>query len=476
MKKAVLMIIVVTISLALHAQPFTWSEPINISNLESGYSNEPSICVDSNDNIYMVWRYPSSGFEMALYFSWSDDGQTWSIPEKIYDDGGQVYGPNMVSDSVGTLYLTFEKFYADFGRVVYMNRETGVWSDPIQLSVDSLGTAFNNDIIIDNNNWVYVFWVDADLFWTYFDGNSWSDIEVISNITIDHQIAFPEAVVDNNNDIHLVYTVFLSGPDKQTYYQKYDGNEWSNMVNISRNDTLWAINPDITVDSGNVPHIVWQQLIKVRNSNYDIYYSTLLNNNEWSNPENISNLTQLHNIRPKIQIINGRPIVFYTGEGPLFYSYHDIAGWDINNFELDLTLGAIFDFIVDKHDIPHLAVAKIEPQLGNIYYISSKARASIFTPEILQPTHFTIGNPYPNPFNASTTFSFYLPNPNEVQVNIYDIRGRLIWEQCDYYNSGLNKIIWNSNNYSIPSGIYLYEIILNDELFIKKSDKFILIK
>jgi len=163
----------------------------------------------------------------------------------------------------------------------------------------------------------------------------------------------------------------------------------------------------------------------------------------------------------------------------LFYSYHDIAGWDINNFELDLTLGAIFDFIVDKHDIPHLAVAKIEPQLGNIYYISSKARASIFTPEILQPTHFTIGNPYPNPFNAKAHIEFSVTRMANTSVRIYDITGKEVAKLIDQENilPGKYELTWdgkNKNEQIVSSGIYFFVFILEGSTLV--SVKLVLFK
>jgi hypothetical protein len=43
---------------------------------------------------------------------------------------------------------------------------------------------------------------------------------------------------------------------------------------------------------------------------------------------------------------------------------------------------------------------------------------------LLNPKQITIENNYPNPFNASTTISFSLPQPGNVQLEIYNLLGQ----------------------------------------------------
>ena len=460
----------------LHTHPFTWTEPINISNVDWHYCNEPSMCIDNNGNIFLVWRYPSSDNDTDLYFAWSD-GQTWSPAEKIYDDDRRIYNPNLVVDSTGTLHLCFERFYADFSRVFYMKRESGIWDPAIQLSVDSLGGAFSPEIIVDNDNWIYVFWGDVDIYWTYYDGSSWSDIQMITNIPYDHLIKWPEPAVDNNNDIHLVYTIY-SQFGRDLFYQKHSGNDWSEMVNISQTDTLWSFKPHITVDSINVPHVVWQQLLQIQNSNYDIYYSTLSDSNEWSTPVNISNLSQLHNTLPKIQILDDKPIVFHLGEGQLYYSYLNNNEWILNSFELNMTIGGIFDFIVDRQNHPHLALVKIETNLGDIYYTKGDTVTNVTNPEIVQPDIFSVGKPYPNPFNSKVHIEFSVPQKTDITVKIYNIAGKEVRRIINQENflPGQYEIVWDGNNQNgneISSGIYFLVFSKKD---IKSLSKIILVK
>lgn len=69
-----------------------------------------------------------------------------------------------------------------------------------------------------------------------------------------------------------------------------------------------------------------------------------------------------------------------------------------------------------------------------------------------------LGN-YPNPFNRATTICFDLPEQAQVNLVIYDIKGREIWScnQTKYY-AGKHSVIWGgTDKYGLPvqSGIYI---------------------
>lgn len=69
------------------------------------------------------------------------------------------------------------------------------------------------------------------------------------------------------------------------------------------------------------------------------------------------------------------------------------------------------------------------------------------------PEEFSLLQNFPNPFNSSTTISYYLPEPGEVKVIVYNSSGRQVWSEQKYCNSGINAVDWNAE--SIASGIYL---------------------
>jgi len=78
---------------------------------------------------------------------------------------------------------------------------------------------------------------------------------------------------------------------------------------------------------------------------------------------------------------------------------------------------------------------------------------SPYTPEL------TCRN-YPNPFNASTCIQFNLPESKEIAVEIYDMRGQVVFTFGKRtLSEGYNELTWNGrDNFSheLSSGIYFY--------------------
>lgn len=72
---------------------------------------------------------------------------------------------------------------------------------------------------------------------------------------------------------------------------------------------------------------------------------------------------------------------------------------------------------------------------------------------------FALYQNFPNPFNPSTVISFYLPEPGNVTLKIYDITGsELITLMNNEMNSiGKHEISFNAENFS--SGIYFYKLV-----------------
>ena len=84
-----------------------------------------------------------------------------------------------------------------------------------------------------------------------------------------------------------------------------------------------------------------------------------------------------------------------------------------------------------------------------------------------------IGN-YPNPFNPSTSISFSLEKPENVVIDIYNIKGQLVRK---LYNENVTKInqridvLWdgkNNNGASAASGVYYARMIAGKHSELKK--------
>jgi len=79
---------------------------------------------------------------------------------------------------------------------------------------------------------------------------------------------------------------------------------------------------------------------------------------------------------------------------------------------------------------------------------------------------------YPNPFNASTTFSFDIPELSLVHLDIYDIAGRLVTTLMDQSApAGSYTKTFDASEFA--SGVYIYSVRAND---FQKHGKILLLK
>ena len=83
------------------------------------------------------------------------------------------------------------------------------------------------------------------------------------------------------------------------------------------------------------------------------------------------------------------------------------------------------------------------------------------------PTVFTLYQNYPNPFNPVTRIDFDLPQQQQVQVDVYNLRGQLVRRLLNNnLPAGSHQVVWNGRNdagSAVASGIYFYR--LDSELY-----------
>ncbi len=84
------------------------------------------------------------------------------------------------------------------------------------------------------------------------------------------------------------------------------------------------------------------------------------------------------------------------------------------------------------------------------------------------PLEFSIGEPYPNPFNAETVIRFTLDRPGFVQAEVFNLLGESVETIVSKdYPAGSGYIRWNAECY--PSGLYLIRLQAGGRTQVKKA-------
>ena len=83
------------------------------------------------------------------------------------------------------------------------------------------------------------------------------------------------------------------------------------------------------------------------------------------------------------------------------------------------------------------------------------------------PTHFSLSQKYPNPFNPITNFEYAIPKKSLVRIEIIDIQGRVIQTLVNQTKEpGYYRISWDTSVH--PSGVYFYRLQAGDFQQVRK--------
>lgn len=76
------------------------------------------------------------------------------------------------------------------------------------------------------------------------------------------------------------------------------------------------------------------------------------------------------------------------------------------------------------------------------------------------PVGFQLEQNFPNPFNPQTFIKYQIAEAEKVQLKVYDLEGREVLALVDQYQPpGIYEVTFDVQKYSLPSGIYFYQII-----------------
>ena len=90
----------------------------------------------------------------------------------------------------------------------------------------------------------------------------------------------------------------------------------------------------------------------------------------------------------------------------------------------------------------------------------------------LSVNNFSLGNNFPNPFNATTKIMLNLNKNLKLKIQIHNTKGQLVRSlKNDYYKKGPLIIEWDGKNdegSSVVSGAYFYMILTENKTITKK--------
>jgi len=97
--------------------------------------------------------------------------------------------------------------------------------------------------------------------------------------------------------------------------------------------------------------------------------------------------------------------------------------------------------------------------------------------EKIEPITYRLYQNYPNPFNSTTSIYYDLPEPAQIRLCIYNLRGQMVRRlSSGFFEEGQHVVVWDGKDEQakdVPSGVYIY--ILKTPNYVR-SKKLLLIR
>ena len=161
--------------------------------------------------------------------------------------------------------------------------------------------------------------------------------------------------------------------------------------------------------------------------------------------------------------------------GKLDYVFYSDATIDAGKYFILNTL-AIDDIYLNNYELHSEDTQVASDHLPIVFDISINSEVGIEKEHVLPIAAILYPN-YPNPFNSNTSITFYLLDPEIIDLSIIDVTGNTVKKLMNEKRPAGNSIVnWdgkNMNGESVTSGIYFCLLKVNEESF---KSKIVLLK
>ena len=196
-----------------------WSRPVKILSSPNGGIDQPSLAIDQQDRLLLVWREKQSG---TIYFSWANSDSAsnpkeWTNPIAIPALQPLASSPSIQVKSSGSIFVVYS-IPINEDRGVYLSTSTDVgltWSKPERV-VDAVAAGWElvdqPQITITGDGILHVTWTVSEIIGGYLpqavyyassadEGLSWFD----ANVLVQSPVYWNEVASTGDNVIHLVW-------------------------------------------------------------------------------------------------------------------------------------------------------------------------------------------------------------------------------------------------------------------------------
>ncbi len=378
-----------------------WGEDVRLTDAE-GVDADPAVALDAYGNVHVVWNSNRDGHYNIFYRRF--EGGMWTADQQISSGscGGQF--ASIAGDDTGAVHVVWEDCRDGNSEIYYRRFDGGTWSAEQRLTSWAGPSRFPS-VAADGCNHVHVTWYDAHLgaYQIYYLKSTLPmDWEPAESLTPVSSVMDACVAANTAGQVHVVWWC-----DGGVYHRMHDGVEWGESHEVSQNG---GRGPSVAVDDEGTVHVIWSK-------NWDIYYRGY-DGVAWGD---VGKLRAAPGNSEKGSIAVGH-------DGRVH-----VVWWDQRdgNREIYYKLGDIDQFsgiVKPVGPAPRLAVRHIVP----------------------------------NPLSGDARVTFVLPSDGDVEMTVFDVRGRLVWRHAqEDLDPGEHSVIWNARDRlgnAVSPGVYFVRL------------------
>jgi len=217
----------------------------------------------SNGDLHSVYRREINGVQQLCYAKSVNNGIIWT--ETVLTVGEHTQNnPSIAIDSNDYIHIVWSGATIDYPwpypQIRYIKYTTN-WSSPILLTNDSDSSSTNPYIAIDSNDYIHVVWRGfvgspsyAQIKYIKYTTSWGTETNLTNTPGKDYQQYFPCIAIDSNDHLHVVWTGGIGNDYSQIRYIKYT-TSWSAITNLTSGNFDSGSNT-IAVDKNDYIHIV----------------------------------------------------------------------------------------------------------------------------------------------------------------------------------------------------------------------------
>jgi hypothetical protein len=185
--------------------PKGWSE-IKTLTPSASLMSSPSIAIDSQDNLHMVWADNSSGTMQVRYLVSDRRGTTLGPIKTLSPEGAEARNPVIGVGPGDVVHIAWEEAQGMAGRIRYLNLNEGRTSD-----VANSNALFGNlDLAIDVKGEVNLVWADgrdgnSEIYWARLAASGDLNVDPTRLTVTDGNSRLPEAVVGPDGTLTVAW-------------------------------------------------------------------------------------------------------------------------------------------------------------------------------------------------------------------------------------------------------------------------------